>query len=135
KHIRKEVATNLFVSEQFTIPPRDSDFVLSQSRTFDKDVLLLALFPHMHLRGVSFQYEAKYPDGRAEILLSVPKWDMEWQHRYVFAEPQRLPAGTRLTATARYDNSSANTINPDTDATVHAGPILAEEQITGYYIY
>src|SRR5206468_747698 len=84
KQVRKEVATNLFVAEKFTIPPHESNFVLTQSRTFDKDVSLLALFPHMHLRGASFQYDVKYPDGRTETLLSVPKWDIEWQHRYVF---------------------------------------------------
>src|SRR5262249_47449369 len=99
----------------------------------EKDVLLLALFPHMHLRGVSFQYEAKYPDGRTEILLSVPRWDMDWQHRYVLAEPKPLPAGTVLTATGHYDNSSANPNNPDPAAEVKAGPQTSDEMFNGYY--
>ena len=133
KQVRKEVATNLFLSEEFTIPPHQADFALSQSRTFDKDVLLLALFPHMHLRGASFRYDAKYPDGRTETLLSVPKWDMDWQHRYVFAEPKRLPANTVLTATAHYDNSSANPNNPDPAAEVNAGPRTEDEMFNGYY--
>jgi peroxiredoxin len=133
KQVRKEVATNLFISYEFTIPPHQPDFVLTQSRTFNKDVVLLALFPHMHLRGVSFQYDAKYPDGRTETLLSVPKWDIEWQHRYVFTEPKRLPAGTVLTATGRYDNSSANPNNPDPTAAVSVGPRTEDEMFNGYY--
>ena len=133
KQVRKEVATNLFIADTFTIPPHQADYVLSESRTFDKDVLLLALFPHMHLRGVSFRYDVAYPDGRTETLLSVPRWDMEWQHRYVFAEPKRLPAGAVLTATARYDNSSANPNNPDPEATVTAGPRTEDEMFNGYY--
>jgi hypothetical protein len=104
-----------------------------QSRTFNRDVMLLSLFPHMHLRGVSFQYDAKYPDGRTETLLSVPRWDMEWQHRYVFADPKRLPAGTVLTATGRYDNSSTNPNNPDPTAAVSAGPRTEDEMFNGYY--
>ena len=98
-------------------------------------MLLLARFPHMHLRGVSFQYEATYPDGRTEILLSVPKWDMAWQHRYVCAEPLRLPAGTVLTATGVYDNSAANPNNPDPAAEVRAGPQTTDEMFNGYYDY
>ena len=31
--------------------------------------------PHMHYRGKDFEYEAIYPDGRKEVLLSVPKFD------------------------------------------------------------
>src|SRR5207248_3158939 len=94
---------------------------------------LLALFPHMHLRGASFEYEATYPDGRRELLLSVPKWDMDWQHRYVLAEPLRLPSGTKLTATAHYDNSAANPNNPDPDAEVRTGPRTDDEMFNGYY--
>ncbi|HEV3145508.1 MAG TPA: redoxin domain-containing protein [Gemmataceae bacterium] len=131
--VQKEVATNILISDNFTIPPRCADHVVSRSRTFEHDVLLLALFPHMHLRGVSFRYEAKYPDGRTETLLFVPRWDMNWQHRYVFAEPKRLPAGTTLTATAHYDNSENNPNNPDPDAEVHAGPQTNDEMFNGYY--
>ncbi len=133
KQVRKEVATNLFLADSFTIAPHQADFVISQSRTFDKDVLLLSLFPHMHLRGVTFKFEVAYPDGRTETLLSLPKWDIEWQHRYVFAKPKFLPAGSVLTATARYDNSAANPNNPDPNATVNVGPQTEDEMFNGYY--
>ncbi|HLW65385.1 MAG TPA: redoxin domain-containing protein [Gemmataceae bacterium] len=131
--VKKEVATNVLISEEMTIPPRCADYVEKRSRTFERDVLLLALFPHMHLRGVSFRYEATYPDGRTEILLFVPHWDMNWQHRYVFAEPKRLPARTVLTAIGHYDNSENNPNNPDPDAEVHIGPQTEDEMFNGYY--
>jgi hypothetical protein len=133
--VRKEVATNILLSEEMTIPPRCPNHVETRSRHFENDVLLLSLFPHMHLRGVSFKYEANYPDGRVETLLSVPRWDMNWQHRYVFAEPLRLPAGTVLTATGNYDNSDANPNNPDPDVEVHIGPQTTDEMFNGYYDY
>ncbi|MFL5341733.1 MAG: redoxin domain-containing protein, partial [Gemmataceae bacterium] len=131
--VRQEVATNILLSEELKIPPRCAQYIETRSRQFDKDVLLLALFPHMHLRGVSFRYEVTYPDGRTEVLLSVPKWDMAWQHRYVLAEPKRLPAGSVLTATGVYDNSAANPNNPDPDAEVRAGPQTTDEMFNGYY--
>jgi peroxiredoxin len=131
--VRREVATNILLAEDIAIAPRQSDYVVTRSRVFERDVLLLALFPHMHLRGVSFEYEATYPNGRREILLSVPKWDMAWQHRYVLAEPLRLPAGTKLTATAHYDNSAANPNNPDPDVEVRTGPRTEDEMFNGYY--
>jgi peroxiredoxin len=133
KTVQQEVATNILISEEMRIPPHFADFVEKRSRTFDRDVLILALFPHMHLRGVSFRYEATYPDGRTETLLFVPRWDMNWQHRYVFDAPKRLPAGTTLTAIGHYDNSENNPNNPDPDAEVHIGPQTEDEMFNGYY--
>jgi len=133
RQLKREVATNLLIANDFIIPPHAADHVITRGRTFTDDVHLLALFPHMHLRGRSFRYEATYPDGRSETLLSVPKWDMDWQHRYELAEPKFLPAGTILTATAHYDNSSNNPQNPDPDAAVRAGPRTEDEMFNGYY--
>jgi peroxiredoxin/mono/diheme cytochrome c family protein len=133
RQVKREVATNLLIANDFTIPPHAADHVITRNRTFTDNVHLLALFPHMHLRGRSFRYEATYPDGHIETLLSVPKWDMDWQHRYELAEPKFLPAGTILTATAHYDNSSANPTNPDPNAAVRAGPRTEDEMFNGYY--
>ena len=43
----------------------------------------------MHLRGAWFKYEALYPNGKRETLLSVPKYDFNWQTTYRFAAPKR----------------------------------------------
>ena len=131
--VRKEVATNLMLDPSLRIPPRAADHRVEKSRRFDDDVLLLAMFPHMHLRGKSFRYEAVYPDGRSEILLDVPRYDFNWQHRYELAEPKRLPAGTLLRCIAHYDNSAGNPANPDPEATVRAGRQSWDEMFNGYY--
>jgi hypothetical protein len=106
---------------------------VAQTWEVKQDVLLLAFFPHMHLRGKSFRYEALYPDGRGEILLDVPRYDFNWQHRYVLAEPKRLPKGSRLVCTAVYDNSPGNPNNPDPSATVKAGTQSWDEMYNGYF--
>ncbi len=131
--VRQEVATKLMLEPDLRIPPFEPDYRVGQTWQVNDDVLLLAFFPHMHLRGKSFRYEAVYPDGREEILLDVPRFDFAWQFRYVLAEPKRLPAGSRLRCTAVYDNSKANPANPDPSQTVLTGTQSWEEMFNGYF--
>ncbi len=91
------------------------------------------MFPHMHLRGKSFRYTATYPDKSEEILLDVPHYDFNWQNSYEFKEPKLMPAGTKLTCVAHYDNSAANLANPDPTAAVRWGDQTWEEMMIGYF--
>ncbi len=131
--VKKEVATKLMVDPDLCIPPRAAEHQVSQTWLVNRDVLLLGFFPHMHLRGKSFRYEALYEDGTSEILLDVPRYDFNWQNRYELAEPKRLPAGSRLRCTAVYDNSADNPANPDPTAEVHAGTQSWDEMFNGYF--
>jgi peroxiredoxin len=133
REVHKEVSTKLMYDLDLQIPPRTADHRVEQSWRIDRDILLLAMFPHMHLRGRSFQYEVRYPDGTSEVLLSVPRYDFNWQNRYELAEPKRLPAGAVITCTAHYDNSSNNPANPDPNATVIAGKQTTDEMFNGYF--
>ena len=40
---------------------------------------LYGVWPHMHFRGKDMTFIATYPDGREEVLLSVPEYDFRWQ--------------------------------------------------------
>jgi peroxiredoxin len=131
--VRQEVATKVMLDANLAIPPREANYPVSQTWQINDDVLLLSLFPHMHLRGKSFRYELLHPGGEVEVLLDVPRFDFRWQHRYVLAEPRRLPAGTRLRCSAVYDNSPANPANPDPSATVRTGPQSWDEMFNGYF--
>ena len=107
-----------------------TDFVLPANEvtemfntwTLEDDYTIHGLMPHMHLRGKSMRVEA---DG--EVLLNVPQFDFNWQHRYVLAEPLRLQRGTVIHCTAEYDNTPANPNNPDPTATVVTGPQSTDE--------
>ena len=132
KEVRQEVATRIMLDIDLRIPPRVADHEVSQEWAVGKDILVLALFPHMHLRGKSFRYDLIHPDGREEILLDVPRYDFAWQHRYTLAEPLRVVAGSRLRCTAIYDNSADNPANPDPDAEVRTGPQTWDEMFNGY---
>ena len=69
----------------------------------------------MHLRGKDMTYSVTYPDGREEILVSVPHYSFEWQIQYQFDEAIKLPAGSMLRVVAHYDNSPKNKFNPAPD--------------------
>ncbi len=63
------------------LPPGAEDVKLQSQHRFSRQVRLLSMMPHMHLRGKSFRFEVDYPDGSHEILLDVPRYDFNWQLR------------------------------------------------------
>lgn len=117
----------------FAIPPGDANHEVTAQRKFTTDTLLSALYPHMHVRGKDVKYKVIYPDGKEEVLLSVPKYDFNWQLTYKLAEPKLLPAGSTLMVIAHFDNSTANRYNPDPTATVRWGDQTWEEMLIGYF--
>lgn len=118
---------------KFKIPPGAENHRVESSKTFEHDIELLTLMPHMHVRGKSFNYTAHLPDGTTQTLLNVPDYDFNWQHRYVFADPIFLPAGTRIHCVAHFDNSADNPANPDPTETVRWGDQTWEEMMIGWY--
>lgn len=131
--VKQEVKTQKAANPRFRIPPGDSNYKVEADYRFEEDSVMLAAFPHMHLRGKSFLYTAHYPDGREETLLDVPHYDFNWQNSYVFSEPKRMPAGTRIHCVAHFDNSKENWANPDPTATVKWGDQTWEEMMIGYF--
>ncbi|MBA2302865.1 MAG: thiol-disulfide isomerase [Acidobacteria bacterium] len=117
------------------IPPGDPDYSLSAEMTTTAAVTLRQILPHTHLRGKSWEYAAVYPDGRREVILSVPKYDFNWQTSYVFAEPLKMPKGTKIIAVAHYDNSAANKANPDPRKEVLWGDQTWEEMMFTSFVY
>ena len=87
----------------------------------------------MHVRGKDMTYIAHYPDGTDETLLSVPKYDFNWQITYELAKPKLLPKGTKLEVIAHYDNSTANKFNPDPTKDVRWGDQTWEEMMIGFF--
>ncbi|MEM7293295.1 MAG: hypothetical protein AAF420_07875, partial [Pseudomonadota bacterium] len=76
------------------------------------DIRLLAVSPHMHYIGKEVKAVATLPDGSQVPLIHIPNWDFRWQNVYMFREPLHLPAGSRVDAWFKFDNSSENPANP-----------------------
>lgn len=94
------------------IPAGADNWAIEGRMQVRDDITVLSLSPHMHFRGKDMKYVAKFPDGREEVLLNVPKYNYEWQLNYDFQDPVKLPAGSLITVYAHYDNSKNNPRNP-----------------------
>ena len=102
------------------------------TRDVTRDMLVYNIMPHSHLRGKAGKMSAVYPDGSQEVLLSVPRYDFNWQTVYTFTEPKKVPAGTKLVWDMTWDNSKQNPANPNPDAAVKWGDQTFEEMGIGF---
>jgi peroxiredoxin len=131
--VKQVVESGWVINVAFAIPPGNPDYKVVAKHTFEEDRLLLGLTPHMHVRGKSFQYEAIFPDGSKEMLLSVPRWDFNWQIDYLLAKPKLMPKGTVLRCEAHYDNSADSPTNPDATKWVTFGEQTWDEMMIGWF--
>lgn len=109
------------------LPPHRGHLRTEFSPYFKQDVVLVDVRPHMHLRGADYQLTVVYPDGNEELLVAIPSYDFNWQRRYLFTEPVKLPAGSTLKVVGHWDNSRLHPYNPDPNATVIFGEESANE--------
>src|SRR5262249_23765533 len=111
--VTQRVITAAAQTTRFTIPAGASNHEEAANLNLQEDGQFIGLLTHMHRRGKSFIYKAVYPTGETEVLLNVPNYRFDWQLWYEFAEPKRMPKGTRIDVTGTFDNSANNKFNPD----------------------
>jgi thiol-disulfide isomerase/thioredoxin len=133
--VTKPVYNPAFLAHLDKIPARAKNYQTEAEHVFGQGCHLLAFMPHMHLRGKDFLYEAVYPDGRRQTLLSVPRYQFGWQSVYRCARPLAMPKGTRLHCVAHFDNSAANPNNPDPTREVYWGDQTWQEMMIGWIDY
>ncbi len=126
----KRVLTLQLNNDRFVIPAGEKNYRVSAWGSIPNDALLLSVFPHMHLRGKSFEFALI---DEKNTLLSVPNYDFFWQLSYRFKTPVPLKKGTRLECWATYDNSVNNPRNPDPSADVRYGQQSWEEMMVGFF--
>ena len=117
------------------IPAGADNYEVKSRFKFGQDAHLLSFMPHMHLRGKDFEYRVVYPDGKTDILLSVPAYDFAWQSYYRLETPLAMPKGTVIECTAHFDNSTKNPFNPDPSKEVRWGDQTWDEMMIGYIDY
>lgn len=79
---------------------------------------------HMHQLGASGRLEL-VRDGETRCLLSIPRWDFDWQLFYMLDEPIALSPGDQLRLTCTYDTRSQT-------QTVRWGTSTDDEMCIGY---
>ena len=135
KHAPARRIRTVGITSDLTIPPHAAAHPMSVSHTLTEDVVLYGLYPHMHYRGSSAKYTITRPGQAPEVVLSVPHYRFNWQTIYMLQEPRALPAGTVVTFSGTYDNSSDNPLNPDPTKTVRFGRQSWDEMFIGYLVY
>jgi hypothetical protein len=134
KSVHHEVKTMSAFQPFLEVPPEMSDHQEATRTRLHETVQLLAMMPHLHVRGKSFQYLSRAP-GESEwtTLLNIPAYDFNWQTAYRLAQPLELPHETEIRCVAHYDNSEDNLNNPDPKATVRWGEQTWDEMLIGYF--
>jgi mono/diheme cytochrome c family protein len=135
KPVDKVITTTAAYDMRFVIPAGAPNHQVKAVYEFDQDAHIISFMPHMHLRGKDILYRAIYPDGRTEILLSVPKYDFSWQVYYYPVKPLAMPKGTKIEAIAHYDNSTRNPLNPDPTRDVRFGEQTWDEMMNAFFDY
>jgi hypothetical protein len=115
----------------FAIPPNESNYLAPMVNVeIKKDAELVWMSPHMHFRGKDMTWSLVYPDGKRETVLSVPRYQYNWQLQY--HTRVRVPAGTKMTVVAHYDNSPGNRFNPNPNSWVYPGTQAWEEMMVPF---
>ncbi len=133
--LQREIETTLAGSFTFSIPAGAANHREESTWYVEDDIKVVSMFPHMHLRGKAMKFTAVYPDGQRETLLSVPKYDFDWQLFYYPEEVISLPAGTKVELEAHYDNSAGNPYNPNPTRAVGFGLGTNDEMMFGLVEY
>ncbi len=132
----RQISRRIDLSNQmFLVPAGDSDHEVSECHTFDKNVIITSLTPHMHLRGKAMQIIAALPGGQRQTLLSVPDYEFNWQFTYHPKDPIYLPKGTRIEVHGHFDNSANKAGNPDPTKVIRWGSASENEMMDGWIEY
>lgn len=110
--VRKALTLAWLPDPTFRIPPGKANYTLRSSWRIPSDVTLHSITPHMHYRGKSMRVELLMPDGSKKPIILIENWDFGWQRTYLFAEPIKAPAGSKIIAETVFDNSASNPRNP-----------------------
>lgn len=98
----------------FTIPPHTSNYEVKADfpllTPFPMKLWFIA--PHMHLHGREMQVEMTHlQSGTKTCLVNIDDWDFNWQGAYQYKDPITIPAGTRLSLRAIYDNPTSQSLS------------------------
>ncbi len=110
--VTHEVAGTVAGTLDVNVAPEDNNYWRQVYMDVPADVRLIGVSPHMHYIGKEVKAVATLPDGSKLRLLHIEDWNFRWQNVYMYRQPVKLPAGSRIDAWFKFDNSSDNPNNP-----------------------
>lgn len=102
------------INTTFTIPPHTTNYEVKATFPLLTPFPIKVWFaaPHMHLLGRKMHVETTHlASNKTQCLIDIDDWDFNWQGAYLYKEPITIPAGSRLSATAFYDNPTAQSVS------------------------
>ena len=120
--------------QDLDVPAGATRHVVTDSFVLPVDAEVRAIQPHAHYRASAIDAWATLPDGSRRALIRITDWDMNWQDRYLYANPFWLPAGTRLSLEYVFDNSESNPRNPDRPPTRAAWGWRSSDEMADLWI-
>jgi tetratricopeptide (TPR) repeat protein len=99
--------------QDLDIAPGTNGYSVDDRYVLPVDVDMYTVQPHAHYLAREMTAAATRPDGATIPLIRIRDWDFNWQDVYHYAQPIRLAAGTTLTMSIAYDNTTANPRNPN----------------------
>lgn len=111
------------------VPAGSDAYTLNETFTLPVDVDAFSTFAHAHYIGKAFELKAHLPSGETKMLLKVSNYDFAWQELYNFRDPVRLPKGTRIETTIRWDNRAENPLNPNSPPKDIQWGLFSEEEM------
>jgi len=106
------MAVNELVTKPFQIPANEKK-AFKASYFVPLDVSLYSVAPHQHLLGTSAKAYAVTTLGDTIPLVSIPRWDFNWQGAFTFQKFVKIPMFSTLYYEAEYDNTIENPFNPN----------------------
>ncbi len=96
----------------FSLKPNVADQQVKADFITPIPVTLYGVLPHMHMLGKEMTVTATLPDGTKRPLIQIKNWEFNWQMGYQYKQPVKLPAGTRVSMVATFDNTTQNRNQP-----------------------
>ncbi len=116
--------------------PANTTKTFHQEEIISVNATVFSASPHMHKIGRNIKSFAVTSIGDTIPFINIPKWDFNWQGTYNFQKPIKVPAGSKLYATAFYDNTTNNPFNPfNPPQNISLGESTTDEMMLVYFNY
>ena len=120
--------TNEFaINNRIKIPPYDDNFLDVLKYKVKKDMDLMDIAPHMHLRGKASSASVINPNGKVRKIFKLDSYNFNFQQVYTLKTPLFIPKNSTILCKNWFDNSANNPINPDPSKTVRGGIYTKDE--------
>jgi len=136
KPVRQVPKTMPVSSWRLKIPAGDANVEHRAQWKAPSDITLESIMPHMHFIGKDMTVTLALPDGTETTILSVPRYDFNWQRSYEFNEPVKVPKGSTIKMLSHHDNSASNPANPNKPPKdIHFGEATNDEMAIAWVNY